>query len=423
MATAHELDIQIADKRTELRTYFDSHREDGKLKMGDSQIAEVNRRNDELTKLGKDRDQAINVEQIEAENETAIDKRRQVVNPIPHVRRSGPNRETILNEDGPLQGEGFDARSLAQQIVESRAYQSRGRNGGEGAQVELADFELRALMATTQGIAPQTTINRPLVAMVQPSLSILDLIPDNTTDQVAITYPEETVYVNNAAETAEGAAYPEAELKVENKTTLVRKIAVLLPVTDEQLEDVGYAQGYIANRLPLMIRQRLQRQVLAGTGVGSNLLGLFNMTGILNQAVGADDPTDAIYKGIIKILMESESEPDAVVMNPLDWQAIRLQRTTQGMYIWGNPSDAGPERIWSLPVVKSTVIVEGNRLVGGFRGNLELAYKKGLDVKIGYNKDDFGNGRQSVRADVRVAFANYRKQAFCNVTGQKTATV
>ena len=421
MATSQELDVQIADKRTELRTFFDSHKEDGKIKMGDSQLAEVNRRNDELTKLGKDRESAVKVEQIEAENEAAIGERREVRNAIPHVRRSGNNRETILDKDGPLTTEGFDARSLAEQILESRAYRERGRNEGEGAQVELPDFELRALMATTQGIAPETTINRAFVAMVQPSLSVLDLIPDNTTDQVAITYPEETVYVNNAAETAEGAAYPEAELKVENKTTLVRKIAVLLPVTDEQLEDVGYARGYIANRLPLMIRQRLQRQVLAGTGVQSNLLGLFNMTGILNQPVATDDPTDAIYKGIIKILMQSESEPDAVVMNPLDWQTIRLQRTTEGLYIWGNPSEAGPERIWSLPVIKSSIIVQGNRLVGGFRGNLELAYKKGLDVKIGYNKDDFGNGRQSVRADVRVAFANYRKQAFCNVAGQKTA--
>jgi hypothetical protein len=46
-----------------------------------------------------------------------------------------------------------------------------------------------------------------------------------------------------------------------------------------------------------------------------------------------------------------------------------------------------------------------------------LAYRRGLDVQVGYINDDFKLGKKSIRADVRVAFVARRGAAFAKVTG------
>jgi HK97 family phage major capsid protein len=85
---------------------------------------------------------------------------------------------------------------------------------------------------------------------------------------------EETTFTNSAAETAEGGTYPESALALTERSTPVQKITTFIPVTDEQLEDVPQIQGYLNNRLPFMVRQRLDLQILTGNGTTPNLRGL-----------------------------------------------------------------------------------------------------------------------------------------------------
>lgn len=308
------------------------------------------------------------------------------------------------------------AKSFGDAFVKSDAYTSKGRSA------EL-DVDFKTLMSTGAGWEPEVTRTGRVVDFATRPIQILDLIPTTNTGQSAVKYMEETTFTNTAAETNEStestpAPYPQATLALTERTSPVEKVAVWLPVTDEQLEDEAAAAGYINNRLPFMLRQRLDSQLLVGNGTAPNLRGILNVVGVQSQAKGADPTPDAVYKAMTKVRVTGRALPNATVFHPNDWQDVRLLRTTDGIYIWGSPSEAGPERIWGLQVVQSDALTENTGLVGDFANFSELSYRRGVEVKTTDSHSDyFINGKQAIRADLRAAFVVYRPTAFCMITG------
>lgn len=309
-------------------------------------------------------------------------------------------------------------KSVGELFVESDALKSwkPGPSDGPAAELEFEIDDLKTLFQTSAGWAPFSPRGPRVVEYATRPVEVIDLFPMGETTFTSIVYMEETTFTNNAAETAEGAAKPEAALALTERTEPVRKIAVTLPVTDEQLEDVPRVRSYIDNRLGFMVRQRLDGQLLVGDGTAPNISGILDRSGIQTQALGADPVPDAIYKAMTKIRVNAFAVASGVVLHPNDWQGIRLLRTADGIYIWGNPSEAGPERIWGLPVAQSTALTENTGLVGDFRQS-EVVMRKGLTVQIGWVNDDFTKNRQTFRAELRAALAVYRPAAFCSVTG------
>lgn len=277
---------------------------------------------------------------------------------------------------------------------------------------------LKTLFETAAGWPTETLRTGRLVDFATRPIQVIDLLPGGQTSQSAVVYMEETTFTNNAAEVAEGAAYAEAALALTEKSSTVRKVAVFLPVTDEQLEDVPQVQGYLNNRLPFMLMQRLDSQIINGDGVAPNLKGILNTAGIQSQAKGADLVPDAVYKAMTKVRVTGRALPSGVIMHPNDWQTVRLLKTNDGVYIWGSPSEAGPERIWGLPIAQADSIAEGKAIVGDFRQFIELTERRGIEVKVSDSHSDFFiKGKQAIRADMRVALPVYRPAAFCEVTG------
>jgi HK97 family phage major capsid protein len=321
-----------------------------------------------------------------------------------------------LDEDGPQRKDG-SRKSFGELFMGSTAVKGYTRGSGNGPQAQI-EFSLKSLLGTG-GWAPETIRSGRIEDLpTRPAPHIAAMIPQTTTTQSALVYMEETIFNNTAAEVFEGEQYPEAQLKLDEKSVPVRKIAVYLPVTDELFEDVPRAEAYVQNRLPFMIRQRLDLQILRGNGTAPNLLGTENVPGIISQAKGADPTMDALYKAMNRIRTEGFAEPNVIFMSPLKWEPIRLLRTADGVYIWGHPSQSGPTTVWGLPVVETTAAPPTKALMGDYANFAELAVRRGIDVQISNSHADyFINGKLAVRADVRVAVAHYRPTAFAEVTG------
>jgi HK97 family phage major capsid protein len=403
-----ELNRDIAQKQGELDALFKKHRQGESYDMPVEVVEEINRRNDELTALGKSRDQAVKLADIESRNEAALKDAKKPAN-APGFQ----GRRQDEDEDRPAR-----PVSLGKQFLASNAYKGYARGSGVGPVAVLGDVDVKTLFSTSAGWAPETTRTNVVTLYPTQGVAIADIVPIGATSQSAVLYMEETTFTNSAAEAAEGAAYGESALALTERTSTVRKIATFLPVTDEQLEDEARAESYVNNRLPFMLRQRLDQQLLTGDGSAPNLRGFLNVSGIQTQAKGSDPIPDAIYKGIVKVRYTGFSEPDAVVFHPNNWQSVRLLRTQDGIYIWGQPTDAGPERIWGLPVVQSTYETENTALVGAFRAHTELVIRRGVEIQVSNSHSTyFVEGKLAIRADMRAALCVYRPKALCSVTG------
>ena len=158
--------------------------------------------------------------------------------------------------------------------------------------------------------------------------------------------------------------------------------------------------------------------MLTGNGTAPNLRGIKNVAGILTQAKGTDPIPDAFYKAMRQIRVTGRALPTHLIAHPTDWETVRLLRTADGIYIWGSPSEAGPDRMWGLPVIQCDIDSAGTGYVGSFMPQwVSLFERRGVDVQVGYSGTQFVEGKRTIRTDMRIAFVVFRPAAFANVTG------
>jgi HK97 family phage major capsid protein len=308
-------------------------------------------------------------------------------------------------------GQQPETKSIGTLIMESKAHEQKGVP-------KDIDIDLKTLFQTSAGWAPESTRIPRVELYPTRRLMVADYIPQIPTSQASIKYMEETTYTSNAAEAAEGAAAAESALALTEQSQTVEKIATFIPVTEEQLEDVPAAEAYLNSRLTYMVLARLDGQLLAGDGSTPNLLGLFNVTSIQSQAKSTDPTPDAIYKLFTLIRASGFAEPSVLFTNPTDWQDVALLRTADGIYIFGSPSDAGPTRIWGVPVVQTTACTLNSMASGDFQMYSNFYLRRGIQVEMSSGYDDyFVKGKFAVKATIRGAMVWYRPEAFGEVTG------
>jgi len=276
---------------------------------------------------------------------------------------------------------------------------------------------LKTTFSTSAGWAPESVRTGTLIEEALRPIQVIDTIPGGTTGEAAVVYMEETTVTDAAAARSEAGAYAESTLALTEQTATVRSIGTSLPVTDEQLADESGVRSYLNMRLPFLVRRKLDTYCLTGSGSAPQFYGFNNLTNAQSQALGGDNVPDAVYKAMVKVRVTGRAVPNVVYIHPTDWQGVRLMRTNDGLYIWGNPSEAGPMRLWGINVVETDAQTVTTALVGDTVNFSQLFMRQNVTVEIGLDTADFTNGVQTVRCGLRAVLVTYRPEAFCVVTG------
>lgn len=300
-----------------------------------------------------------------------------------------------------------------EQHAKYKAYLAGGHTGSIAIPIENASrktlFDSTAYEPESRrsGRIEYSALRRPVIA---------DLMINSTTSQGTnlLKFIQETTFTNNAATVAEGAEKPESALAFDEVESPMRKIATWIPVTDEQMR--RGLEPLVRGRLQVMLALAEESQILTGDGTGTNVKG-FAAWVTQTQAKGADPIPDAIHKAITKVRTVGFDEPSAIVMHPSDWEQIRLMRTSDDIYLWGNPSEVGMSTIWGLPVVPTTAQAENTALLGNFAVQSAVVRDGSVMVKVGWINDYFIKNKQVVLIEEFVGVEVYRPNSFCYVTG------
>ena len=288
-------------------------------------------------------------------------------------------------------------------------------NRGEGLSV------WNTLFATSAGWSPFVTRMPGFVPDAQRPIQVIDAIPSFPTTQHSVKYMEETTFTSTAAEILEGAASPEAALALTEQTESIRKISEHIPVTEEQLEDEGQVRSYLTRRLPFMVRQRLDAQLINGNGTAPNLSGILARTGLGTKSfVRASSklvkPFNTILQAKTDVVLTGRAMASHAFLHHSLWEALALQESTAGGYYLGSPATDFNLRVWGLPVVLtdhlSIVKLKSAGIVGDFVNYSDIAVRKDMTIEFGLSADDFLKGQIRIKASVRVGLLVYRPAAF-----------
>lgn len=409
-----ELGDWIATKTDEQMNYFKSRRNsNGDFRMDGTEVEIVRTRNKSLEDANKRYEQLKEVDRMYQETVNANKALSVPASALPFANDApGSDGKPTSNV----------TKSLGQLFTESRTYKGIGNhNDMTQYAVDLKDFDfssyVKTTMTTSAGYAPPNNRTAVTVDFAVRRPMVGDLIPTDATTVGSVKYMEETTFTNSAAGVSENNPKPESASAWTERTVPVEVIATYIPVTNQQLDDVPGLQGIIDNRLSLMVRLKEEDYLLNGTGTPPQITGFLVKSGTNTQARGADNNVDCIFKGMQAVRTTGFAEPSGVVVHPDNWTTVRLMKTADGIYIWGSPSEVGPERIFGKTVVVTTAMTSGTALTGDFQLYSHISRRMGVTVIVGMINDDLIKNKKTILAELRESLEIYRAAAFTKCTG------
>ena len=328
-------------------------------------------------------------------------------------------------------------RSFSKQVLESDAYKSM-LSGAHGASVEVkaaATIDEGIIPAYSGGaglagalVAPQILNN--IVPLLFQTLTISDLLAQGSTSSTSITYPIEAAFQDLTGTVLEKGAIPQLDVTLARRQDNVVKIGNISKLTTEMFQDAEMFKSYLENRMVFGIQRKEEDQLLNGSGTAPNLQGILNRSGIAPAIVTAAGLTavkimEGIFNQITFLRTNSFVEPDAIVINPTDWQTIRLGKDSQGQYYgggpftgaYGNGGYSNVAELWGYKVVTTTAVAQGTALVGGFKQCGQVWRHSGVDLNMtNSNNNDFETDLITLKAEERLALSVWRPAGFGKVT-------
>ncbi len=322
----------------------------------------------------------------------------------------------------PKAPEAAVAKSLGDYFAKSAGTALVAHGRKSGLRIDSPEFKAASDVQVTGTVFGNalTSVDTNIQLGVRRRLTIEDLLGSESVSGTALTYFVENALVEGAFElVGENGQKPQLHFGEPTAVTeALSKIAGFIKESDELIEDLPFLKTAIDGRLLFQLNLFIENQLLNGSGAAGNLRGLLNRVGIQTEVRGStaagDNAQDTIFRAITKVETGSGLTADGIVINPADYQALRLSKDANGQYFgggffsgqYGSGGIMEQPPLWGLRTVVTPAIAANTVLVGAFGQAASVVSKGGIRVEATNTEgNDFTNNRITLLAERRLALA------------------
>jgi HK97 family phage major capsid protein len=247
-----------------------------------------------------------------------------------------------------------------------------------------------------------STLEPEVNRIARPTRRMLEISNVGTTASKYVVYIQQTQQASSAW-TAESVEKANGEIKWEEVSSEVKKIAGFVKVSKEMLADLAFVRSEINTVLMEQIEQAIDYSMINGAG-GTDLNGLIGNVPAFNAGTFAGTIIGANIIDVIQVskaqIQSANFMPTHVVMNPEDKAKFELTKTSTGEYTYPM-FFTGAENVAGLIVVASNNITAGTIIVGDFT-KLIVKVREAVNLTVGYENDDFTRNMVTIIAEARL---------------------
>ncbi|MBA3742497.1 phage major capsid protein [Sporichthya sp.] len=285
--------------------------------------------------------------------------------------------------------------------------------------------------AVTSATAPQVAVSDYLTMpagtfpILRDAFRVLDLIPVEATAAASVTYYRGNAAASNAKVVGEGGQKPLSDPSYTAVTEGVRKVAHYIDVSEEAITDLSSFRDMVESEALMGLLNEENSQLVSGNGAavagtgGVAMTGLLNTSGILTYApVAAEARIVSVAKA--QTLLQAGSSftnPDTVLINPSDFEKVRLYTSTANEFAAGFAlgGDAQSMTVWGMRAYVTNRITAGTALVGNLAQAARVYVRMAPTVKV----DPFSRSTENIIrlvVEERLALTVPRPSALLKVT-------
>lgn len=249
------------------------------------------------------------------------------------------------------------------------------------------------------------------------ALPVRDLFVSLPASGGSVPYLQDAPPTSGAADiVAPGGVKPELTLQPTLKNDGLAKIACLVGVADEVLDDVSGFRAWVDNILVTAVLDREDVYLV------STLAGLAGKTADRPAASG-ENAADALLAQALAVQLASRMPVDGAIVAPdVLGKLLTMKAVTSGGYLVGSPLSAPTQTLWgTMRLAVSINQASGTAIVGAFSRAAAIFRKGSLRIDLSTSHDDyFAKNLTALRAEQRELLAAFSPLAFGTATGLLT---
>lgn len=219
------------------------------------------------------------------------------------------------------------------------------------------------------------------------------ILPTGSVDSTSLKFPQERAasLTDATASKAENASLAESTMGFTMAEVTAHRIGAFIEVSRTALRNSSWLSNYINNRLMAMLIKNLNTQIIAATGSGTDVNGLYNNANAFDPATNftavTQNPTnaDVIRAAIAEMNSSYFINANSAFLNPIDAAIAAISKTTIGEYIdpksFLSPNVLGYSSQWGLRNIESANITKDTFLIAAVQAAyMELLFNGPIEV-------------------------------------------